>query len=171
MIAGISDLLRSTLGEQIHIETALAAGLWPTHADAHQLESAVLNIAINARDAMPDGGKLTIETSNAYLDDAYCKRHGEIEPGQFVLVAVSDTNGHAPGHRGASFRSVLHHQTARQGHRAWSEPSLRLHQTVARAYQDLLRGRRRHDCEDLSAAPSWGTRIDRARGAYGRAEG
>ena len=96
MIAGMSDLLRSTLGEQIHIETVLAAGLWPTHADAHQLESAVLNIAINARDAMPDGGKLTIETSNAYLDDAYCKQHGEIEPGQFVLVAVSDTGTGMP---------------------------------------------------------------------------
>jgi signal transduction histidine kinase len=66
----MSDLLRSTLGEQIRIETVLAAGLWPTHADAHQLENAVLNIAINARDAMPDGGKLTIETGTAYLDDA-----------------------------------------------------------------------------------------------------
>jgi signal transduction histidine kinase/CheY-like chemotaxis protein len=96
MIAGMSDLLRSTLGEQIRIETVLAAGLWPTHADAHQLESAVLNIAINARDAMPDGGKLTIETGNAYLDDAYCKKHGEIEPGQFVLVAVSDTGTGMP---------------------------------------------------------------------------
>ena len=159
MIAGMSDLLRSTLGEQIRIETVLAAGLWPTHADAHQLESAVLNIAINARDAMPDGGRLTIETGNAYLDDAYCQKNGEIEPGQFVLVAVSDTgDGHEAGHRGASVRSVLHHEAARQGHRARSEPSPRLRQAVARAYQNLFRDRRRHDGEDLSAAASWGTK-------------
>jgi signal transduction histidine kinase/CheY-like chemotaxis protein len=91
MIASMSDLLRSTLGEHIRIETVAAAGLWSTNADAHQLESAVLNIAINARDAMPDGGRLTIETANAYLDDAYCRANAEVEPGQFVLIAVSDT--------------------------------------------------------------------------------
>jgi signal transduction histidine kinase len=91
MIADMSELLRSTLGEHIQIETVTSAGLWMTHADIHQLESAVLNIAINARDAMPDGGKLTIETANAFLDEAYCRAHEEIEPGQFVMVAVSDT--------------------------------------------------------------------------------
>ena len=91
MIAGMSDLLRSTLGEHIRIETVASAGLWPTHADAHQLESAVLNIAINARDAMPEGGRLTIETANAHLDEAYCRENAEVEPGQFVLIAISDT--------------------------------------------------------------------------------
>jgi signal transduction histidine kinase len=91
MIASMSDLLRSTLGEQIQIETVTAAGLWQTHADAQQLESAILNIAINARDAMLDGGKLTIETANAYLDEAYARQNPEVEPGQFVLVAVTDT--------------------------------------------------------------------------------
>ncbi len=91
MIASMSNLLRSTLGEHIRIETVSAAGLWTTTADAHQLENAILNIAINARDAMPDGGKLTIETANTYLDDAYCRQHAEVEPGQFVMIAVSDT--------------------------------------------------------------------------------
>ncbi|WP_158818513.1 CHASE3 domain-containing protein [Methylocapsa sp. S129] len=91
MIGAMSDLLRSTLGEQIRIETVTAGGLWTTQADLHQLESAVLNIAINARDAMPDGGKLTIETANAYLDEAYCHEEGNIEPGQYVMVAVTDT--------------------------------------------------------------------------------
>jgi signal transduction histidine kinase len=91
MIASMSELLRSTLGEQVQIETVTAAGLWQTHADAQQLESAILNIAINARDAMPDGGKLTIETANAYLDEAYARQNPEVEPGQFVLVAVTDT--------------------------------------------------------------------------------
>jgi signal transduction histidine kinase/CheY-like chemotaxis protein len=91
MIAEMSDLLRSTLSEHVRIETVSAAGLWSIHADAHQLESALLNIAINARDAMPDGGKLTIETANAYLDDAYCKQHVEVEPGQYVMIAITDT--------------------------------------------------------------------------------
>jgi signal transduction histidine kinase len=97
MIANMSDLLRSTLGEHIRIETVSAAGLWTTEADAHQLENAILNIAINARDAMPEGGKLTIETGNAYLDEAYCKRNSEVEPGQFVMIAITDRGtGMAP---------------------------------------------------------------------------
>ena len=85
------------MGEHIQIETVTAGGLWMIDADLQQLESAVLNIAINARDAMPDGGKLTIETANAYLDEAYCRENPEIEPGQFVMTAISDTgNGMAP---------------------------------------------------------------------------
>jgi signal transduction histidine kinase len=96
MIVNMSDLLQSTLGENIQIETVRAAGLWAVHADAQQLESAILNIAINARDAMPDGGKLTIETANSYLDEAYCRQNPEIEPGQFVLVAIADTGTGMP---------------------------------------------------------------------------
>jgi PAS domain S-box-containing protein len=91
MIATMSDLLRSTLGEHIRIETVSAAGLWTANADGHQLESAILNVAINARDAMPEGGKLTIETANAYLDEAYCRQHADVAPGQFVMIAISDT--------------------------------------------------------------------------------
>jgi signal transduction histidine kinase/CheY-like chemotaxis protein len=96
MIANMSDLLRSTLGEHIRIETVSAGGLWPTFADSHQLENAILNIAINARDAMPDGGKLTIETGNTYLDEAYCQQNPEVEPGQFVMVAITDTGSGIP---------------------------------------------------------------------------
>ncbi|TAL80549.1 MAG: response regulator [Beijerinckiaceae bacterium] len=96
MIVNMSDLLRSTLGEHIEIETVSAAGLWRTKADAPQLENAILNIAINARDAMEDGGKLTIETGNAYLDAAYCRQHGELTPGQFVMVAITDTGSGMP---------------------------------------------------------------------------
>jgi CheY-like chemotaxis protein len=91
MITNMSDLLRSTLGEHISIETVSAAGLWRTKADALQLENAILNISINARDAMGDNGKLTIETANAYLDEAYCRQHGEVPPGQYVLIAITDT--------------------------------------------------------------------------------
>lgn len=91
MITNMSDLLRSTLGEHILIETVLAAGLWSVNTDAHQLENAILNIAINARDAMPEGGKLTIETANAFLDESYSRQQVEVEPGQFVMIAVTDT--------------------------------------------------------------------------------
>ena len=96
MIVNMSDLLHSTLGENIQIETVRAAGLWTVNADPQQLESAILNIAINARDAMPDGGKLTIETANSYLDEAYCRQNPEIEPGQFVFIAITDTGSGMP---------------------------------------------------------------------------
>jgi signal transduction histidine kinase/CheY-like chemotaxis protein len=96
LISSISDLMRSTLGEQIQIETVTAAGLWLAKADYHQLENAILNVAINARDAMPEGGKLTIETGNAYLDDAYARSHSEVDPGQYVMVALTDTGTGMP---------------------------------------------------------------------------
>ena len=91
LVANMSDLLRRTLGEQIGIETVLAGGLWRVHADPNQLESAILNLAINARDAMPGGGRLTIETANTHLDEHYATLQAEVAPGQYVLIAVSDT--------------------------------------------------------------------------------
>ena len=79
------ELLRRTLGEQVALETVLAGGLWRTHADPNQLENALLNLALNARDAMPEGGKVTIETANCYLDEAYVAALAEpVEPGQYV---------------------------------------------------------------------------------------
>jgi PAS domain S-box-containing protein len=90
MVADMSELLRRTLGEPVQLETVLAGGLWPVFADRNLLESAVLNLAINARDAMPEGGRLTIETANSYLDEAYAAANAT-EPGQYVMVAVTDT--------------------------------------------------------------------------------
>ena len=95
LVAGMSDLLHRTLGEVVRVETVLAGGLWQTHADPNQLENALLNLAVNARDAMadaePGGGRLTIETANAYLDEAYTAQHAELHAGQYVMIAVSDT--------------------------------------------------------------------------------
>ncbi|MDY6946483.1 MAG: response regulator [Pseudomonadota bacterium] len=91
LVAGMSDLLHRTLGETIRTESVLAGGLWRVHTDANQLESAILNLAVNARDAMPEGGKLTIETANAHLDDMYAAAHAGIAQGQYVMIAVSDT--------------------------------------------------------------------------------
>jgi nitrogen-specific signal transduction histidine kinase len=91
LVVSISDLLTRTLGENIALETVSGAGLWKVEADASELESTLLNLALNARDAMPEGGKLTIEISNAYLDDEYCRHHEGIQPGQYVLIAVTDS--------------------------------------------------------------------------------
>lgn len=91
LVSGMSELLRRTLGEKVAVETVLSGGLWRASADVAQLESAILNLAINGRDAMSKGGTLTIETANAHLDDAYAAVNAEVTPGQYVLIAVSDT--------------------------------------------------------------------------------
>jgi len=91
LVSGMSDLLRHSIGADIRLETVLAGGLWQVHADPNQLESIILNLGVNARDAMPSGGRLTIETQNAYLDDRYCEAHAGITPGQYVMIAITDT--------------------------------------------------------------------------------
>ncbi len=96
LVRGMSELLRRSLGPGVEIETVLAGGLWRTYADATQLESAIVNLAVNARDAMPEGGKLTVETMNAHIDDAYAAANPGAVPGQYVVVAVSDTGRGMP---------------------------------------------------------------------------
>jgi PAS domain S-box-containing protein len=91
LVGGMSDLVRRTIGESIAVETVLAGGLWRVEIDAHQLESALLNLAVNARDAMPNGGKLTIETANSYFDEAYATHFPELKPGEYVVICVTDT--------------------------------------------------------------------------------
>ncbi|MCX7556119.1 PAS domain S-box protein [Xanthomonadaceae bacterium JHOS43] len=99
LIRQFAPLLQRTLGEHIGIETVQAAGLWPTLVDAGQLEAAILNLAVNARDAMPTGGRLTIETANARLDELYAQQHSEVRPGQYVMLAISDTGCGIPTKR------------------------------------------------------------------------
>jgi PAS domain S-box-containing protein len=92
LVAGLCEFLRSTLGESVALETVQTTGLWRTFADPNQLENALLNLALNARDAMPDGGKVTVETANCYLDEAYTASVSEpVDPGQYVMIAVTDT--------------------------------------------------------------------------------
>jgi C4-dicarboxylate-specific signal transduction histidine kinase/CheY-like chemotaxis protein len=91
LVRGMSELLRRTLGEIVDIETVLAGGLWPVSVDVSQLENALVNLAVNARDAMPAGGKLTIETANAFLDEDYSRAHEEVRAGQYVLLAMTDS--------------------------------------------------------------------------------
>jgi PAS domain S-box-containing protein len=91
LISSLEDMLRRTIGETIALEFVFAGGLWLTKCDPNQLENAVLNLAINARDAMPDGGRLIVETCNAHLDDRYAALQHEIAPGQYVCISVTDT--------------------------------------------------------------------------------
>ena len=91
LIASMEDLLRRTMGEQIALDLILAPDLWPTLCDPHQLENAVLNLAINGRDAMPDGGTLTIQTRNCELDATSALWSRDMQPGDYVCISVTDT--------------------------------------------------------------------------------
>lgn len=91
LVRTMADMLYRTLGEQIELESVLSPRIWTVEVDQNQLESAILNLAVNARDAMPRGGKLTIETQNTYLDETYRAKDSEVRPGQYVAVSVSDT--------------------------------------------------------------------------------
>lgn len=91
LVREMDDMLRRAIGEGVEVETVVGGGLWNTFVDPVQIENAVLNLAINARDAMDGQGKLTIELGNAMLDDAYARTHAEVTPGQYVMLAVTDT--------------------------------------------------------------------------------
>ncbi len=91
LVAGMSDLLRHSLGGAVQLETVLAGGLWRSHVDPNQLENAILNLAVNGRDAMADSGRLTIETANSHLDERYVAEQVGVQPGQYVMIAVTDT--------------------------------------------------------------------------------
>jgi len=96
MLPDMAELLRRTLGAHIEVRVVDAAGLWPAMADAVQVESALLNLALNARDAMPEGGRLTIELANKVLDEGYARQHAEVTPGDYVMLGVSDTGTGMP---------------------------------------------------------------------------
>ncbi len=96
LVEEMEDVLRRTLGENVEIELRLIEDLWLAHSDRSQVENALLNLAINARDAMPDGGKLVIETANIHLDAEYAAHNLEVTPGDFVMLAVTDTGTGMP---------------------------------------------------------------------------
>jgi signal transduction histidine kinase len=96
LVAEMSELIRRAIGEDVALETILAGGLWKVHVDAGQLENSILNLAVNGRDAMPGGGRITIETANGHLDEQYARENPGAKPGQYVLVAFTDTGEGMP---------------------------------------------------------------------------
>ena len=103
-VVGITDMLRRTLGEHVMLSTSLARNVWATRADPGQFQSAIVNMAVNARDAMAQGGKLVIETRNIVLDADHADFHPELKPGQYVQLSISDTgSGMAPDVRDRVF--------------------------------------------------------------------
>ncbi len=132
-------LLRRTLGEHIDVRFVDSAGLWLAMADPAQLESAVLNLALNARDAMPGGGRLTIELANKVLDEQYARAHAEVVAGR---LRHGRGFRHRPRHdcrrRRAGVRAVLHHKDRGARHRARAGDGVRLRQAVGRPREDLL---------------------------------
>jgi signal transduction histidine kinase/CheY-like chemotaxis protein len=154
LVSGITEFLRRTLGETIGLECILGGGLWPIFADANQLESAIVNLCLNSRDAMPTGGKLTIETSNAFLDEIYAAQFDRVAPGQYVSLSVTDTGAGIapealehifepffttkPGGRGSGLGLAMVYGFVKQlgGHiRVYSEPG---HGTTVRIYLPRL---------------------------------
>lgn len=152
LLRATDDMLRRALGEGIEIETVAAGGLWSVLADAAQVEAAVLNLAINARDAMNGVGKLTIEAGNASLDDRYAAQHAEVSAGQ-ISHAGRHRHGRRNicGHSRQGFRSVLHDQECRTRHGPWPEHGPRLRKAIRWAYKNLQRGRPENDGTDLSS--------------------
>jgi len=115
LVAGMSDMLHRVLGEPIALKFVSAAGVWRVQADVNQLENSILNLAVNARDAMPQGGHLTIETQNIFLDETYTKTNADVVPGEYVMIAVTDTGtGMTPEIREKVFEPFF--TTKPQGH-------------------------------------------------------
>ena len=116
LVRGMEDLIRQSLGAAIEVEVVNSGGLWRIEADPVQLEATILNLAINSRDAMPHGGKLTIETSNAFLDEQYVRQHSDVSAGQYVQIAVTDTGtGIRPEIAGKVFEPFFTTKTAGHG--------------------------------------------------------
>ena len=153
LLAGMEPLMHRTLGEHIEIESRHAADLWFATIDPSQLENAVLNLAVNARDAMPDGGRLTIETANVEFDDEQAEAFPESKAGQYVMIAVGDTGcGMPPDVVARAFEPFFTTKDVGKGTGLGTEHGLRLRQAIRRPRAHLLGSRHRHSGAALSAA-------------------
>src|SRR2546422_5134327 len=151
VVYDVERLLRRLIGEDIELRTVLNPHLAAVRADPSQLEQVLVNLAVNARDAMPVGGTITIETANVVLDDAYVANQPVVLPGDYVMLAMSDGYRHGPGHPGTRLRAVLHHEGTREGHRPGPVHRIRHRQAIAWLHLGLQRAWRRHDIQSLLA--------------------
>lgn len=153
MVAGMSDLLARALGEQVQVETVLAAGLWRINADVSQLENAVLNLAVNGRDAMPNGGRLTVETANTFVSEEYADEHS-MSPGQYVMIAVTDTGtGMSSDTLAKAFDPFFTTKEVGKGSGLGLKSGFWLRAPVRRTCEDLFRTRSRNNRETIPAPP------------------
>ena len=147
---GLLELLRRTLGERIEVSLDVAADIWPVEVDRAQLEAALLNLAVNARDAMPDGRRPHHRASETASVQASAS---ERAAGAFVAISVADTGiGMTPDVQAARLRALLHDEGERQGHRPRAQHGLRLRAAVARPHRDRQRRRPGHDDPHVPAA-------------------
>ena len=153
LVVSMGELLQRSINESIQLDMQLTDELWIAEADPNQLESALLNLVLNARDAMPEGGKLMVETSNQHLDQRF---HCGLRQSAAWRLRRAERHRqrlrHAAKHDQPGLRSLLYHQTDRPGHRAWVVDDLRLQQAVPRSRHDPQRSGSGHDREPVSAA-------------------
>jgi signal transduction histidine kinase len=144
-IQDIAKLTRPTLGEHIGIDSILEQEIATAHVDGSQLANSLVNMAINARDAMPHDGKLLFETRSVLLDEIYAQANPEVVPGPYVLLAVSDSGiGMSAATRDRAFEPFFTTKGGSTGLRPCAQHGLWFHQAIGRTHQDLQRGGSRH---------------------------
>ena len=152
VVRGLEPFFRRTLGEDIDLVTRMDPALAMTELDVNQFEQVLMNLALNARDAMPAGGRLTIETDNVYLDREYCETHADVQPGQYVMLSVSDTGmGMDDETRSRIFEPFF---TTKPGGRHGSRALQRLRHREAerRKHRRVQRTGPGHQLQDIPAA-------------------
>ena len=169
IIEDINKMLPRLIGEDIELVFVPGEKLGKVKADPVQIEQILMNLVANARDAMPKGGRLVIETANVRLDDAYVQEHSIVPPGDYVLLTVTDSGtGHRARASAAHLRAVLHHQRGRQGHRTGPGHGVRHRETEQRVHLGVQRARAGNDFQDLLAPGAPGQARSAAHASHRR---
>jgi len=161
----MSDFFRRTVGETIELKIVGVQGLWNTETDPNQLEAALLNLVVNARDAMPNGGKLTIETNNSFIDEQYAKQNADVVAGPYVSISVTDNGvGMDQTTLERAFEPFFSTKGDQTGYRIRSQSGVWICKAVGRICGNRQQGGRRHVSQNLLASNLVG--VDRANCCY-----